>query len=83
MSSTTVCTLEVSVPNLRPGSIVVSCGRALYLERELPTMRGRRLWTYTRHMPDGTVCGRGHLDLREDSAATVVCVTLDGAVVTP
>ena len=81
--SMNVYTMQVDASHLDPGDIVVVGGNARYLTRPEPAMRGELAWAYETRNPDGSVAATGVMNVRADSQVTVVCVDLDGHVVTP
>ena len=79
-----VCTISKPAAELQAGDIVIGAGNhARYLRAPARTLTGYVAWEYTTHRPDGSVTGQGIAEIRTDASVAVVCVTLDGAVVTP
>lgn len=78
-----VCTIQVAAGDLIEGSVAVCGGNARYLHRKVPSLTGWHSWEYTRHAADGAVIGQGVMEVRDGATVTVVCVTVDGALVTP
>jgi hypothetical protein len=80
---TVVYTLEIPAAELKAGHIMVNCGRALYLGEKSGRMLGYDQWPYVHYDNDGTVAGRGTVNVRCDSRVRIVAVHVDGSFITP
>lgn len=79
----TVCTIQVPAAHLKAGDIVVTSGRARYLQEKNGHLCGYDRWPYVTYAEDGAIAGRGEMNVRPDATVTTVAVHVDGGIVVP
>ena len=78
-----VCTITKPATELAAGDIVIGAGNhARYLRSPVRTIVPYIAWEYTTHRPDGSITSQGVTEILASAQVAVVCVTLDGAIVT-